>query len=97
LDQLVVKKGGIVTIKSLEWYNKIYLELIQDGYNSSFLQDMISYCGKTAKIIRVIEEQDMTIYNIDLDNDKWNWSEFMFEGIKEQRKKKLRKLNDRHK
>jgi len=70
------KEGDVVTIKSLEWYDK---NKRKDGYIihgiESFAPWMSVYCGKIAKIIK--SEPDK--YYIDLDRKEWIWHDWMFE------------------
>lgn len=75
------KVGDKVRIKPLEWYNlnKNYrgdIELRPDRVVYTFVEPMSAYCGKIAKITGVNQQH----YDIDLDSDKYFWTDDMFEG-----------------
>lgn len=71
------KVGDIVTIKSKEWYDK---NKDQDGCLDfgvdCFMPHMSKYCGREAHITGL---QDYT-YSIDIDNERWNWTDEMLES-----------------
>jgi len=76
------KKGDVVTIKSLEWYNGNKDDCNEiTVHGSGFTEDMSKFCGKKAKI-RVVHES-CGDYDIDID-DEFYWEDWMFEDSKEQ-------------
>ena len=84
------KVGDKVKIKSLEWYNQmrdsdgdIYL----NDFGISFVKDMSVFCGKKATIVFDLGGE----YQLDIDNKKWSWKDWMLEDeptISEQLKEK---------
>ena len=72
------KVGDKVKIKSLEWYNQmrdsdgdIYL----NDFGISFVKDMSVFCGKKATIVFDLGGE----YQLDIDNKKWSWKDWMLE------------------
>ena len=68
----------MVTIKSLEWYDKNadeYGDIVLDDGNITFILDMSKYCGKIATIIN----RSNGYYALDIDEGTWDWSNEMFE------------------
>jgi hypothetical protein len=80
------KIGDSVIIKSLEWYKKNCDVNGDIEVNCSFVEPMSEFCGIKMTIIRYTKDGYMMY-----DND-WEWSDDMFETIKEVRKRKLKKL-----
>ena len=81
------KKGDIVTIKSLEWYENekdAWGEISIDEGNCNFNEDMSELCGKKAKIEEVHTSHGDKDYYIDLDEKIHYWEDWMFEDSKEQ-------------
>ena len=84
------KVGDKVKVKSLEWYNQmrdsdgdIYL----NDFGISFVKDMSVFCGKKATIVFDLGGE----YQLDIDNKKWSWKDWMLEDeptISEQLKEK---------
>lgn len=69
------KVGDKVRIKSREWYEKnknTSGDILCGG--TFFVEDMERYCGETATITSV----DKT-YNINIDDNEFNWTDEMFE------------------
>lgn len=67
--------GDKVRIKSKEWYKK---NKDEDDYIEGvwgFTSGMSAYCGEVATITQVVDDY----YDIDIDNGKWHWQDFMFE------------------
>jgi len=83
------KIGDIVIIKSIEWYRKNSNALGEINVRCSFVEPMHIYCGMKAKITNFTLDG----YFIDIDNNEWEWSDDMFEELKEIRKRKLKKLS----
>jgi len=83
------KIGDTVYIKSLDWYNdnKNYGVYVK-SYNFFFDKHMQHFCGKSA----IIKDIDRDAYKINLDDRIFFWEDYMFEDIKEIRKKKIKKL-----
>jgi hypothetical protein len=55
--------------------------IIDEVYNDlTFVLDMVQYMGKVATITRIKFDD---VYGINLDDDKWSWSDEMFEDIKD--------------
>lgn len=68
------KVGDRVTIKSKEWYeeNKDEAgEINEDGV--AFVRSMAKYCGKSTTIAEVIPPRT---YRLDIDGERYNWSEY---------------------
>ena len=83
------KKGDVVTIKSLEWYENekdAWGEISIDEGNRTFNEDMSELCGKKAKIEECLGEDDNgeERYLIDIDEGMWVWIDWMFEDNDEQ-------------
>jgi hypothetical protein len=80
---MIYKKGDVVRIKSWDCLNRAKKKNGSDefrppwGYKQVFVSPMCKYCGKTATIIEV-NEQDM-FYKLDIDNQGWNWEDWMFD------------------
>lgn len=69
------KVGDKVRIKSKEWYEKnknASGDILCGG--TFFVEDMERYCGETATITSI----DKT-YNINIDDNEFNWTDEMFE------------------
>lgn len=88
------KVGDIVKVKSLNWYNKNKNEYgdVTD-VKCHFVTGMKIYCGKFATINWIGKEYSDPYYRINIDLHEYNWSEGMFENIKNIRRKKLKKIN----
>lgn len=69
------KIGDKVQIKSLDWYNR-YKDI--NGNVNYFAYGMSEYCGRIAIITGITYNR----YNIDIDNNKYVWDDYMFENIK---------------
>lgn len=76
--------GTIVQIRSREWYEKfknidnvIDVDIEND---QAFIDEMAEFCGKTAKIVSISEDQ-LGVYEIDIDDQEYSWNSYMFEEI----------------
>lgn len=76
------KIGDTVKIKSIDWYcdnkdsfGKVVLS------DTTFICDMVRYCGMFAKIIAIKDVVKGTVYSIDIDKGYWSWTDEMFEGM----------------
>lgn len=84
------KVGDKVKIKSLEWYNQnkdSYGDIYLNDYGISFIKEMSVFCGKEATVVFDLGGE----YQIDIDNKKWSWKDWMLEDeptISEQLKEK---------
>ncbi|MFA5420125.1 MAG: hypothetical protein WC341_16855 [Bacteroidales bacterium] len=80
------KEGDEVTIRSNEWYTKKKDKFGKVNVPFTFMQKMAQYCGKKAQIVAIKKDakDELTgivsdIYQLDIDNGFWTWSEKMFE------------------
>ena len=92
------KVGDKVVIKSLDWYNINNSQVFPKadaGVPLEFNSDMSKYCGMIATITNVekLSDEDF-FYNLNIDNENWNWTLEMFEDIKGLRKIKIKKINN---
>lgn len=74
------KIGDKVKIKSINWYNtnkQKYGEIEFANNDTAFVEPMSQYCGKLATITKV----NNSTYSIDIDNNKFFWTDEMFEDI----------------
>ena len=72
------KVGDKVKIKSLEWYNQnkdSYGDIYLNDYGISFIKEMSVFCGKEATVVFDLGGE----YQIDIDNKKWSWKDWMLE------------------
>lgn len=77
------KKGDKVTIMSKEEYLKYANKrgvLPGDFY---FTEKMAAFCGKTAVVTRVAEGYASGYYLLDIDNEFYRWSDYMFKSPSE--------------
>jgi hypothetical protein len=91
--------GDKIIINSLKWYNKNKRPTGDVEVPCKFLKSMSIYCGKTATITDkrsygLAYDRITFYYSIDLDNGSCAWSKEMFVSLKQQRKQKLKKIND---
>lgn len=73
------KVGDLVIIKSKEWYdeNKDGIGEV-NGDGAVFVPLMTKYCGKKATIAEVISP---STYRLDIDGQRYNWSEFALQDF----------------
>jgi hypothetical protein len=80
---MLCKKGDVVHIHSEDWFKAretINGEIfIPKGYSQIFNRNMYEYCGKTATIIEVDEEYKLYKLDIDSNDMRWNWEDWMFD------------------
>ena len=93
------KVGDKVVIKSLDWYNINKNSKGKVGVPLEFISDMSKYCGMVATITNVEKLNEYRLdedffYNLNIDNENWNWTLEMFEDIKGLRKIKIKKINN---
>lgn len=72
------KIGDKVRIKSINWYNinkQKHGEIEFVDNDTAFIEPMSQYCGKLATITKI---NNLT-YSIDIDNNKFFWTDEMFE------------------
>lgn len=71
-------------MRKLEIGDKVQIlpTLSDDSYSGGIgvVSEMVRYAGETATINRVISTKgpDGWVYNLDIDNCKWNWTSRMF-------------------
>lgn len=74
------KVGDKVRIKSIDWYNKYKNN---EGHikcgKESFVEDMSEYCAQIATIKAISNNR----YCLNIDEELWNWTDDMFEGLVE--------------
>lgn len=46
-----------------------------------FVESMSKFKNEEVEIIKVLQDADITYYKIDIDDDGYNWSESMFQGV----------------
>lgn len=53
-----------------------------EAYGSiMFVESMSKFKNEEVEIIKVLQDADITYYKIDIDDDGYNWSESMFQGV----------------
>lgn len=76
-----IKIGEIVKIKPL----KLVEDLLERGcdFSFGFIEDMLNYCGKTAKVLYsedvIYNGEQMQYFKLDIDSQMFGWSVDMFE------------------
>ena len=76
------KVGDKVRVKSLERV-KLYRDSCKGiSIKTSFVNDMLQYCGKETFITTVLGDDS---YRIDIDNMSFSWSDWMLEDIPQEK------------
>lgn len=88
--------GDKVKIRSLKWYKKNKNDVGDVEVTFLFLEAMSKYCGMIAFVTGIyatdISYSFEDSYKLDIDRGNWQWGNQMFEDIKKQRRKKLKKI-----
>lgn len=72
------KIGDKVKIKSLDWYNTNKSEkgdVLGNEDDEVFINEMSEYCNSIATIVEIVDDA----YRLNIDNQLFSWSDFMFD------------------